>query len=306
MSSAFELFERPETQVEDTYMIAGWRQWADGGSVSSGVPQYLVEKLGAKKIGRIKPEGFYLFQTPVSQFLFRPQVTFEQGYRQKMVGPHSDVYYWTNGQKALVIFLGDEPHMNVEAYAEAFFDIAKELGVKRVASVGGIYASVPYDKERNFSSTYSLPGMKAELAEYAVGFSDYEGGVSIGSYLNDGAEAVGLEYFSFYAFVPAYDLSQMSRGAQSITIENDYKAWHDVLIRLNHMFKLSLDLSDLVQQAKDLVASIDEHVEDLSKQMPTVPVKEYLSKITADFEERPFDKLDDVWQDALGDLFADE
>ena len=306
MSSAFELFERPETQVEDTYMIAGWRQWADGGSVSSGVPQYLVEKLGAKKIGRIKPEGFYLFQTPVSQFLFRPQVKFEQGYRQSIVGPHSDVYYWTNGQKALVIFLGDEPHMNVERYAEAFFDITKELGVKRVAAVGGVYAMVPYDKDRNFSSTYSLPGMKAELAEYAVGLSDYEGGVSISSYLNDGAEAVGLEYFSFYAFVPAYDLSQMSRGAQSITIENDYKAWHDVLIRLNHMFKLGMDLSDLVQQAKDLVASIDEHVDELSKQMPTVPVKEYLSKITADFEEKPFDKLDDVWQDALGDLFSDD
>ena len=307
MSSAFELFERPETQVEDTYMIAGWRQWADGGSVSSGVPQYLIEKLGAKKIGRIRPEGFYLFQTPVSQFLFRPQIKFEQGYRQSLVGPHSDVYYWSNGQKALVIFLGDEPHMDIERFAESFFDVAQQLGVKRVASIGGVYAMVPYDKDRNFSSTYSLPGMKAELAEYAVGFSDYEGGASIGSYLNDAAESVGQEYFSFYAFVPAYDLSQISRNTQtqSITIENDYKAWYDLLVRLNHMFKLGLDLSDLAQQSRDLMESIDEHVDELSKQLPNVPVKEYLAKITADFEERPFDKLDDVWQDAFSDLFND-
>lgn len=34
------------------YMIAGWKpQWSDGGEISSGLPQYLVEKLGARKIG---------------------------------------------------------------------------------------------------------------------------------------------------------------------------------------------------------------------------------------------------------------
>jgi hypothetical protein len=34
-------------------------------------------------------------------------------------------------------------------------------------------------------------------------------------------------------------------------------------------------------------------------------VREYIAKVTADFEERHFDRLDDVWQDALGDIFKD-
>ncbi len=28
---------------EEIYMIAGWEQWADAGSVSSGLPPYLVD-----------------------------------------------------------------------------------------------------------------------------------------------------------------------------------------------------------------------------------------------------------------------
>ena len=135
MSSAIEsveLFEKP--QAETIYMIAGWRQWADGGETSSGLAQYLINTLGARKIGQIKPDGFYLYQTPLSQALFRPQVKFEEGYRKELTGPRNEVYYWSNGNKGLVIFLGDEPHMNVERYAEAFFEIVQQLKVKRVAA----------------------------------------------------------------------------------------------------------------------------------------------------------------------------
>jgi proteasome assembly chaperone (PAC2) family protein len=303
MASALELTERP--QADEMYMIAGWRQWADAGSVSSGLPQYLIERLGAKQIGHINSDGFYLFQTPVSQFLFRPQVKFEEGYRKEMLGHRNEIYYWSRGRRGLVIFLGDEPHMNVERYAEAFFDIAQQLKVKRVAATGGVYAVVPYDKERNFTCTYSLPSMKSDLADYAVSFSNYEGGVSIGSYLNDLAERLGIQYFAFYAFVPMYDFSQLSQRAQPISIENDHKAWYDLMIRLNHMLKLGVDLTDLAHKSEELTSSIADSIEDMSKQLPHVPVREYIAKLTADFEETPFTKLNDVWEDALGDIFKD-
>jgi proteasome assembly chaperone (PAC2) family protein len=300
-----ELFERPE--AKEIYMIAGWRQWADGGEVSSGLPEYLIETLGARKIGSIRPDGMYLFQTPVSQFLFRPRVKFEEGYRVEMSGPRNDVYYWGDEDRGLVIFIGDEPQLNAERYAEAFFEIATELKVKKIAATGGVYAVVPFDKERNFSCTYSLPGMKADMRDYAVGLSDYEGPVSIGSFLNDRAEKLGLQYFAWYAFVPMYDLSRVTQQQQQpLTVEQDYTAWHDLMRRLNHMFGLKLDLSDLAAKSADLTAQLTESVDELSRQMPNFPVQEYLAKLTAEFEERPFrpeDKLSDVWTDALGDLF---
>jgi proteasome assembly chaperone (PAC2) family protein len=304
-----ELFERPEAKT--MYMIAGWRQWADGGEVSSGLPEYLIEKLGARKIGHIRPDGLYLFQTPVSQFLFRPRVKFEEGYRVDMSGPRNDVYYWEDGERGLVIFIGDEPQLNVEAYAESFFEIATELGVTKIASLGGVYAVVPFDKERSFTCTYSLPGMKAEMRDYAVSLSDYEGPVSIGSYLNHQAEQLGLQYFGWYAFVPMYDLSRLSSSQQQqqpLTIEQDYTAWYDAMRRLNHLFGLKIDLADLKAKSADLTAQLHESVEEMARQMPQFPVWEYLAKLTAEFEERPFqpdDKLSDVWTDALGDLLDD-
>jgi proteasome assembly chaperone (PAC2) family protein len=303
MANETQLTERPE--ADDIYMIAGWRQWADAGSVSSGLPEYLIETLGARKIGHIRPDGFYLFQTPVSQFLFRPQVKFEEGYRASMTGSRNDVYYWQRGRRGLVLFLGDEPHMDAERYAEAFFDLAKQLKVKRVVALGGVYAYVPYDKDRTISCTYSLPRLKDELAEYAVSFSNYEGGVSIGSYLEDQAEHTGTEYFAWYAFVPMYDFSQVSQRAQPISIENDYKAWLDLMVRLNHMFKLGIDLADLSHKSDELMTSVQHSIDEMSEQLPNVPVKEYIAKMTSDFVEMPFNKLNDVWEDALGDIFKD-
>jgi len=190
MDDLLRLFEKPET--EELYMIAGWRQWADAGAVSSALPGYLVEQTDARKIGEIRSESFYLFQIPGTQQFLRPEIKLEAGYRKELHPKKNEIFYAGDAQRGLVIFLGDEPHLYVERYAEAFFDIATELRVRRVATVGGIYATVPYDKDRDISCNYSLPGMKEELTEYALKFSDYEGGVSIGSYLLDHAERLGI------------------------------------------------------------------------------------------------------------------
>ena len=47
------LKEKPAAQ----YLIAGWRrQWSDGGSISSGLPRYLIDKLDAREIGQLGEE----------------------------------------------------------------------------------------------------------------------------------------------------------------------------------------------------------------------------------------------------------
>ena len=303
--SQIDWSERPAWDKGQIHMIAGWRQWADGGSISSGLPQYLIETLGARKIGRIKPEGFYLYQTPVSQFLFRPRIKFEEGYRVEISTATNDVYWWDDGERALVIFIGDEPNVNVERYAAAFFEIVKTLHVERTVGLGGVYAMVPYDKDRTFSCSYSKRDMKNELAGYAVSFSNYEGGVSMGSYLVDLAENLDCEYFTLYGFVPMYDFAQLNQRVQNFNVEDDFRAWHDVLLRLNHMFKLQLNLTDLAARSAELTNQITAHMDELAVKHPQVPLKEYIAKVTADFVEKPFAKLDDVWEDALGDIFGD-
>ena len=301
-----ELVELTEKLLaEEIYMLAGWRQWADAGATSSALPQYLIDHTEARKIGRIKSDSFYLYQLPGTHHFLRPEVKFEEGYRKEIRTSRNEFYYTGNEQKGLVIFLGDEPHLNVERYAEAFFNAAKELGVKRVAAVGGVYGSVPYDKDRQVSCSYSMKSMKDELSQYAVRFSNYEGGVSIGSYMADRAEHMGVEYLALYAFVPIYDFSKLSDRLQGISIENDFKAWYDLMRRLNHMFGVGLDLSDLSRQSDELVTSMAAKIDELEKTVPHVPVRAFVEKLSNGFTEMSFTPLDDVWDRELGDLFKD-
>ncbi len=302
-----DLLEFSETPTcEELYLIAGWRQWADGGNVSSALPQHLIDQTNARKIGQIRPDPFYIFQVPGAQHYLRPEIKLQDGYRVELQARRNEIYFSGDAHKGLVIFLGDEPHLSVERYAEAFFNIALELKVKRVAAIGGVYAPVPYDKDRQISCTYSLPSMKKELAEYAVQFSNYEGGVSIGSYLADRAEQLGIEYICFYAMVPMYDFSALSALVEAITIGNDHKAWYDVMRRLNYMFKLGLDLSDLEEQSRELVRSVAKQIEALENQVPKAQVREYIEKVNASFTETSFMPLDDAWEAGLKDIFKDQ
>ena len=125
----------------------------------------------------------------------------------------NEFYYSGDDERGFLIFLGEEPHQNEERYAEAFLDAVQDLGVERIAAVAGVYGPVPYDKERDISCIYSLPGMKDDLAQYAVRFSNYEGGATISTYLADRAEPREIQFFTFYAFVPSFDFSTHYLGA---------------------------------------------------------------------------------------------
>jgi proteasome assembly chaperone (PAC2) family protein len=288
-------------------MIVGWRQWADAGGISSEFPQYLAQKTGAKKIGEVKPDGFYLFQIPGTHHFLRPEIKLEEGYRKDLEVRRNEIFYTGDDKKGLVIFLGDEPHLNEEQYAEAFFDVAEALNVKRVAAVGGVYGPMPYDRDREISCVYSLRGMKKELNDYAVKFSNYEGGTTIGTYLVDKAERRQTEFLVFYAFVPAYDFGQLSLSQQQgIRIETDFKAWYDLMRRFNHMFHLDIDLSELEQESEVLITSMEDKIQELQKEIPQLNIKEYMDKVGEEFVEMTFMPLDDVWERELGNLFDDE
>jgi hypothetical protein len=306
MSELIELWGGPKSAE---YMIAGWGQWADAGTVSSGLPSYLIEQTQAQPVGEIVPGPYYLFQIPGAHHLMRPIVALKEGYR-KSLEPRGNQFFYADDdgasgdRKGFYIFVGEEPHRNADVYAEAFFDAVEELGVKRVAALAGVYGSVPYDRDRNISCVYSLPWMKEELERYAVRFSNYEGGATISMYMADHAERRGIEFFRFCALVPSYDFSSSGTGLAP-AIEEDYKAWYDIMVRLKHMFGLGLDLSDLDELSQALIDDWHDKIDQLARAMPQWEVSAYMEQVYDEFTERPFVPLSDVWEDELRDLLDD-
>jgi proteasome assembly chaperone (PAC2) family protein len=301
MNDLVDLWEKPTSAK---YLIAGWYQWADAGEVSSGLPHYLIDETEARHIGEMNPTGYYLFQFPGTHDLLRPMVTLDEGYRVRMEERRNAFYVAREGEDSFFIFIGDEPHINVEQYAEAFLDAVEALGVERVAIVAGVNGPMPYDRDREISCVYSLREMKDELEGYAVRLSNYEGGATIGVYLADRAEERGIELVAFYAMVPAYDFSELSSVVQRVSAEEDYKAWYDLMRRIDYMFALDLDLSELEGRSRELVAAWDTRIAQLKKKMPGV-VGPYMDEVNEDFTERSFDPLGQAWEDALGDIFDD-
>lgn len=307
MTDALELWETPQAEV--IYMLAGWRQWADAGSVSSGLPEYLIKRTKAKPIGMIRSDGFYLFQFPGTHDLVRPVVKFKEGFPQSLDIPKNEIYYAESGGKGIVFFLGDEPHMDMERYTNAFLQIAKMLNVKRSVTFGGVYGEMPYDKERMVSSIYSQRYMKEELSGLAVNFSDYQGGASMGSYICKRASEQGLEFVSMYAFVPMYDFTMLTQRANTVRIENDYMAWLGIMRRVNYMLKLDLKLADLDRRSKRLLKLFDAKVDELDEGEGQASVRAYLHQLSEGFTEVHFDPLEDVWEEELNRLlnkFDDE
>jgi proteasome assembly chaperone (PAC2) family protein len=301
MTDTLELWEIP--LAKEITMIAGWRQWADAGAVSSGLPEYLIQRLKAHLIGKIHDDGFYLFQIPGTHDLLRPVIRYEEGYPAYLETPHNEIYYYGDENHGLVIFIGDEPQLNIESYVKAIIECAKRLNVRRVVGLGGVYGEVPYQKERTISSTYSLKSMKPEIEQMNVNLSDYQGGASISSFICRRAGEAGLEFMSFYAFVPTYDFSQLGDTNQALRIENDFTAWLSVMHRVNAMFKLDFDLTELDTKSVQLIEAMDEKIEEIDKENPSLGVKKYLEKMTENFEELPFNPSENFWEEKLKGLF---
>ena len=301
MSEHYEILNQPV--ADEIFMLAGWRQWADGGSVSSGLPQYLIQQSNAHKIGEFTPGGYYIFQVPGTHDLLRPVIRFEAGYPKIIETPRNEYFYSGDEHKGVVYFLGDEPQLNAELYVDTFLNAAQALGVTRIIGFGGVYGELPYDKARLISSTYSMPHLKDELTPLAVTFSDYHGGASIGSYICRRAADRKMEYVSLYAFVPTYDFSQRKPGATGIQIENDFSAWLGIMRRVNHLLKLEFDLEELEAKSQNLRELMDAKIEEIERENPGINIRSYLEELAENFTERDFDPAEDFWEEQIGKLF---
>jgi proteasome assembly chaperone (PAC2) family protein len=175
-------------------------------------------------------------------------------------------------------------------------EIASTFNVKRIIGFGGVYGEIPYDKERMISCTYSLVSLKDEVRRLSVNLSDYHGGASIGSFICRRAADLGLEYISFYVFVPTYDFSSIAQVGSSIRIEHDYKAWLGIMQRVNYLLKLDFDLTDLGKRSHQLVQILEEKIQEIIDAAPEAGIREYLEKLSAEYVEVPFAPLDDVWE----------
>jgi len=263
---ALELNEKPYAKC----LLVGWdHQWSDGGSVSSGLPRYLIEKLRARKIGEMSgpvSAKCYPFQVPGTHDRHRPRVVYGDGLPTKDMSRENGFYDAGNG---LIIFIGEEPWFRFDIYSETFFQAVRELGVKQTVAVEGVNGAVPPDMERRISCVYSKVGMRDQLEPFGLNFSNYgterDSGPTIGMALITTArfKYPEIEILRLGALAPTYPF--LTAENEQVGIEIDHRSFYDITRRLNAMYNLGIDLIEMKlladRESEELAFTLEEIAE---------------------------------------------
>src|SRR5947199_7980057 len=93
-------------------LVLAFSGWMDGGDVSTGTVQRLVDLLGARPVASIDPEPFALYHFPGPMelaALLRPHVKIEDGRVVQLDLPANTFY--GDAASNLVLFIGREPNL---------------------------------------------------------------------------------------------------------------------------------------------------------------------------------------------------
>jgi proteasome assembly chaperone (PAC2) family protein len=225
---------RESPSLNEATLVLAFTGWMDGGDVSTATVRHLVHFLHAKPIAEIDPEPFYIYCVPgpmeVAE-VFRPHVEIEDGLVKKIDMPSNTFY--CHAAANLVLFIGKEPHLRWQTFGESVFQLARQVGVKRIVFVGSFGGPVPHTRLPRLYLTCSDVHLLAEMEPYAVRRSGYQGPGAFTSYLMTQAKHVGLDMVSLVAEIPGY-----LQGTNPASIEA-------VTRRLAKMLKLHLDLAPL-------------------------------------------------------------
>ena len=282
--------EKPATAQ---HLIAGWRrQWSDGGGISGGLPRYLIEKLGAKKIGEMGQtvsDLCYPFQVAGTHDTFRPLSAYEDGLPTQPM--HRENYFYDAGD-GLIIFRGQEPWFRIDVFAEAFFQAIKDLGVKQTAAVEGVNGPVPPEKERRITCVYSRADMREMLDRYGMQFSSYGSdgrrGPTIAMALVTLAhyDYPDLEMFRIGAMAPMFPF--VTSNNEQVGITRDHRAYYDIMRRIKAMFKLDIDLAELQALGDKESKELQERIDKISASNPDA--KQLIDGAMSDYTFTPFEE----------------
>lgn len=229
--------------LRDPFLIVGFHGWSNAGSVSSDTLQYLIDYLAPDLVATLGEEHF------VNHAVDRPVAHVEDGLICAMDPMQTEVLFWSNpdADRDVALILGKEPHFHWMAYTNAILEIMKKLSVTRLYTVGGVQDSVSHTAPPVVSVVASSASAVAEACGLSSGMqpANYQGPVSIHSFLIRLAGQNGIEAVSLWGHVPAY-------------LQRSPKVVSTLVATLNKASGMECPLDALRQKSIELDRKIDE------------------------------------------------
>jgi len=238
--SELKVSERPE--LRRPVLVAAFRGWNDGGQGASLGAAYLAKHWNATRFAEIDPESFYDFQA------VRPHVSLVDGQTRKIDWPDNAFFNARipgSGRDA-VLLLGIEPNLRWKTFAGLVLELAGDLGVEMVVTLGSLLADVPHTRPAPVTAAATDPALVAELG---LEPSRYEGPTGIVGVVHDACREAGIPSVSLWAAVPHYvSLAPSPRAALSL------------VRRFGELLGVDVDVQELEQAAEEYSEQVSEAV----------------------------------------------
>ena len=134
-------------------LVAAFRGWNDGAQGASLAASFLAQSWGARRFADLDPEEFYDFQVA------RPHVALEEGLTRRIDWPENVFYHASlpAADRDAVLLLGIEPNLRWKAFSGEIVDLAQDLGVELVVTLGALLADVPHTRLAPVTGSASDP-----------------------------------------------------------------------------------------------------------------------------------------------------
>jgi len=260
-------------------MIVAFSGWSDAGEAATGALTHLLENLDQSEdpqeailIAEYDAEDFYDFQVN------RPMISVDESMVRSINWPSTQVYgiHTSHLDHDYVLVLGVEPSMKWRTFTALLLDLAEDLEVDLVITLGAMLADAPHTRPISVSGSGGHPDIAARLG---VEISKYEGPTGILGIIADGAVKREIDCVSLWAGLPHYASNSPSPKATLALIN----AVEDFL-------EISLPLADLVHQSQEWENEVSEMA------LEDTEVSEYVkaleeSKDAAEFKDVSGDEI---------------
>ncbi|MCL1800918.1 MAG: PAC2 family protein [Promicromonosporaceae bacterium] len=223
-------------------LIAAFSGWNDAGNAASSVIAHLARVWHAEKYVELDPELYQDFQVN------RPIVSRGDDGKRHITWPATSIWIARLPHRTYVLVDGIEPSFNWRKYCQEILDVAADLHVETVITLGALLADVPHTRP----FPISLTSDNSELQETLdLDFNDYEGPTGIVGVFQHAATAAGLTAVSAWVAVPHYVAEPPSPKA-SLTL----------LSRLEEFLDDSIEFGTFPNDAATWAKEIQEMVDD--------------------------------------------
>ena len=194
-------------------MVIAFSGWNDAGEAATGTASHLLASwtdsdtdVVPELIADIDPEEFYDFQVN------RPTVVVDESSIRSLTWPGTQIFALRTPdlKHDFVIVRGVEPSMKWKTFTSDLLDLADDLEVDLVITVGSMLADTPHTRPITVSGSGAHPEIARRLG---VEISKYEGPTGILGVIQDGCVRRGVDAISLWAAIPHYASSSPSPKA---------------------------------------------------------------------------------------------